>query len=102
MNARVLCVALAMALTPIAGFSQDKASQPPTQQPRLLQAENGRFVFGQISEYRRDQFMLDTRTGRLWKVVVTKVGKPGEEQDVYLLDPLFYVGQDGKWSTDPK
>jgi hypothetical protein len=34
----------------------------------FLSAGSGRFVFGQISSYRRDQFMLDTYTGRIWQV----------------------------------
>jgi hypothetical protein len=31
-----------------------------------LSSETGRFAFGQISEYRRDVFLLDTQTGRIW------------------------------------
>lgn len=34
----------------------------------LLSAENGRFVFGQISDSSKDKFMLDTFTGRLWRI----------------------------------
>ena len=34
-----------------------------------LSSATGRFVFGQISEFRRDQFMLDTQTGQLWQIV---------------------------------
>jgi hypothetical protein len=37
-----------------------------------LSTENGRYVFGQISDFRQDQFMLDTETGRLWQMVVDK------------------------------
>ena len=33
-----------------------------------LSAANGRFVFGQISDSSKDQFMLDTLTGRLWRI----------------------------------
>ena len=36
----------------------------------VLSSEGGRYVFGQISDMARDQFMLDTKTGRLWQVVV--------------------------------
>lgn len=35
-----------------------------------LGVDGGRFVFGQISEYRSDQYMLDTQTGRLWRIVM--------------------------------
>ena len=43
---------------------------PP--QNKVLSSENGRYVFGQISSYRSDQYMLDTATGRLWQIVVDK------------------------------
>jgi hypothetical protein len=33
-----------------------------------LSSVNGRFVFGQISNSGKDQFMLDTITGRLWRI----------------------------------
>jgi len=41
---------------------------PP--QNKILESSGGRYVFGQISEYRRDQYMLDTKTGRLWNIAV--------------------------------
>ena len=37
-------------------------------QPQVLSSANGRFVFGQISDSSKDQFMLDTVTGRLWRI----------------------------------
>ena len=45
-------------------------SQQPQQksQQKLLSSANGRFVFGQISNSSKDQFMLDTSTGRLWRI----------------------------------
>jgi hypothetical protein len=45
-------------------------SQQPQQQSeqKLLSSANGRFVFGQISNSSKDQFMLDTFTGRLWRI----------------------------------
>jgi hypothetical protein len=41
---------------------------PP--QNKVLGNSSGRFVFGQISDFRSDQFLLDTQTGRLWQIVV--------------------------------
>ena len=38
----------------------------PRQQ--VLSSADGRFVFGQISGSPKDRFMLDTRTGRLWRI----------------------------------
>ncbi len=54
----LICVAIA----------QDKAKNT-TEKSRTLKASNGRFVLGQISDFRSDQFLLDTRTGRLWQSV---------------------------------
>ena len=45
-------------------------SQQPMQfsQYKNLGCPGGRFVFGQISDSSKDQYMLDTVTGRLWQV----------------------------------
>lgn len=34
-----------------------------------LSAPGGRFVLGQISKFRRDQFLLDTKTGHVWNLI---------------------------------
>jgi hypothetical protein len=39
-----------------------------------LSTNSGRFVFGQIGGYRRDQYMLDTHTGRLWLITADSTG----------------------------
>ncbi len=44
------------------GQPQKTATRP------ALAVPQGRFVFGQISESSKDQFMLDTHTGRLWRI----------------------------------
>ena len=44
------------------------ARQEQPVQQGVLSSDNGRFVFGQISDSSKDQFMLDTATGRLWRV----------------------------------
>lgn len=72
--------------------------KPPQQ--KTLASENGRFVLGQISEFRRDQFLLDTKTGRVWRVVVDKSAEDGTE--VSVLQPVPFVGVDGKWFVDPQ
>ncbi|MDU0111737.1 hypothetical protein RT723_01665 [Psychrosphaera aquimarina] len=43
---------------------------PP--QHKVLGSENGRFVFGQVSSFRSDQYLLDTHTGRMWQIVENK------------------------------
>jgi len=46
-----------------------KAPQPPqTSQQTVLSTAEGRFAFGQVSNSREDKFMLDTLTGRLWRI----------------------------------
>jgi hypothetical protein len=49
-------------------MSQQTQAQP---QHKLLSSPSGRFVFGQISDSGKDQFMLDTFTGRLWRIAET-------------------------------
>jgi len=48
------------------GLGSSKIQQQPQQ--KVLSSDNGRFVFGQISGSSKDQFMLDTATGRLWRI----------------------------------
>jgi hypothetical protein len=50
----------------------------------VLSTPGGRFVFGQVSSFRKDQYMLDTSTGRLWVITVSKEG-------VLRLEPVSYV-----------
>lgn len=61
---------------------------------KVLTAAGGRFVFGQISDSGKDQFMLDTLTGRLWRI--------GESSDAGMhLRPIPYRMEDGKYSPLP-
>lgn len=61
-------------ITLIAGFlpyvasAEDKVKIVP-EKSRTLSTPNGRFVLGQISDFRSDQYLLDTQTGRLWQAV---------------------------------
>jgi len=48
------------------GLGASKIQQQP--EHKALSSDNGRFVFGQISGSSKDQFMLDTATGRLWRI----------------------------------
>ena len=58
---RVLCIAICAVATIGHVHAQTTTFS-------ALSASGGRYVFGQISEYRRDQLMLDTQTGRLWQM----------------------------------
>lgn len=55
----------------------------------------GRFVFGQINEYNADQYMLDTMTGRLWRLVDTADGSGS------VLEPVPYALPDGRSQVLP-
>ena len=59
-----------------------------------LSAQKGRFVFGQISDSDKDKFMLDTQTGRLWRLAES--GGVG----IYLA-PVPYQISEGKYEPLP-
>ena len=44
------------------------AAQPVSAPGSVLSAPGGRFVFGQVSDAARHQYLLDTQTGRLWSI----------------------------------
>ncbi len=62
---------------------------------RILSSPTGRFVFGQISDSSKDQYMLDTWTGRLWHL--TESGEVGK-----FLEPVPYKTKDGKYRPYPE
>ena len=65
-----------------------------------LSAPGGRFVFGQISTLGRDQFMLDTQTGRLWQFVCGRFNKEepaGPDNCLAQLEPVKYANLTQKW-----
>ncbi len=66
--------------------------------PKILASPNGRYVLGQISIVREDQFLLDTKTGRVWRIVVDP------QTNVTLLEPVFYIYpfSDGKIGVLPE
>ena len=61
----------------------------------LLASSNARFIFGQVSDSSKDQFMLDTVTGRLWRIAES--GKLGTH-----LKPVLYCEEDGQCSPVPE
>jgi len=62
---------------------------------KSLKYENGRFIFGQISKMRRDQYMLDTYSGRTWQIVADK-------NDLISLSPVPYYLIKGKYDIIPE
>lgn len=79
------------------------AQNSDRQAPKGLSTEGGRFVFGQISDSRLDRFMLDTKTGRLWTIVVTKyIDNEGKERtSAEFLTPVTYHDTQGNRSLEP-
>lgn len=60
----------------------------------VLSSDSGRYVYGQLSSVRADQFLLDTKTGRLWNMKVSEKGDA-------LLQPVMIENvnwKDGKYS----
>ena len=75
------------------GILSPKGQQPP--QKQILSSQNGRFVFGQISDSSKDQFMLDTLTGRLWRIA--------ERGDLGMfLKSVLYCSPEGECSAVPE
>ena len=88
----VLCSATSTWAQPL-GFM----AQPPQQKPQhsALSSAQGRFVFGQVSDSSEDRFMLDTLTGRLWRMTKrTDVGA--------CLTSIPYRDADGQCSALPE
>lgn len=69
MKMMVIMVAILIAFT-CSAYAETVEVMPP--QNKILGSSNGRYVFGQISSKRQDQYMLDTQTGRLWQIVQSK------------------------------
>jgi len=74
------------------GLSQQQAPVQPVIQ--CLTSVGGRFVFGQISDSPKDKFMLDTATGRLWRI--SESGEIG-----IFLSPVPYRTKEGKCTFLP-
>lgn len=74
------------------------AQTAPTGHPSLS-APGGRYVFGQVSDYQRDKYMLDTQTGRLWNVVCIGPAKDG--QCPRGLEPVPFLDTNGNSSLTP-
>ena len=79
-------------------FAQDeplKIKEPPSKHALAAPVSadgNGRYVFGQINDFRADRFLLDTKTGRLWQLVATKEGDE-------VLQAVPYSEGEGKYSA---
>jgi len=71
-------------------------------QQKVLSSSNGRYVFGQVSDYRRDQYMVDTQTGRLWQIVVRPDESNTSGDGIKILQVIPYVNIGGEITVTPK
>jgi hypothetical protein len=75
------------------GFAPQQA--PQQSHKGILSTAHGRFAFGQVSDSAEDKFMLDTFTGRLWRMNKrTGIG--------LCLTPVPYRSEDGECSAIPE
>ena len=101
-NIKVFVLVMALFLFLLSGLSRVHAQfgirGAPSQQkvePKQLSTEKGRFVFGQISNSSKDKFMLDTWSGRLWRIAES--GEIG----LFLRAVPYRLG-DGEYAPLPK
>jgi hypothetical protein len=66
----------------------------------VLSSTTGRFVFGQISEFARHQFMLDTQTGELWQLVAGEDKVPKLQPVMYIYGEDSYLAPSFFWKAD--
>lgn len=85
-----------IALSLLAGAGSMAQTQPSPSMP-ALSATGGRYIFGQVSSMRKDQYMLDTQTGRLWNKVCVEISKEDPTQCLgIVLEPVQYLDAQGK------
>ena len=70
--------------------AQNESSSPHG----VLSSPQGRFAFGQLSEYASATYLLDTKSGRLWQIVEKESGRE-------VLIPVWYQPSDDVLSVTP-
>lgn len=100
MSARVVAACMLMAFMVA---SQSVFSDEGDARKSALSSPIGKYVYGQISEFGKDKFMLDTQTGRLWRLVIVGEVSAADatadnpESDGYLaLEPISYLNGKGE------
>ena len=85
-------IIFAVALSFAAAATAQTTSPPGV----VLGVSGGRYVFGQVSEYRRDQYLLDTLTGRMWvQICAVPVVKDPKQCAFSALQPIAYSDEKG-------
>ncbi len=90
-----LCSFVLLCVNHVHGEPLGIGPQQGPERHEVLSSQNGRFVFGQISGSSKDQFMLDTQTGRIWRIAES--GEVG-----VFLRAVPYKTADGKYSPLPE
>lgn len=89
---KIAALFLTAALSAHSAAQADKARQ-------TLSADGGRFVLGQIGEYANSQYLLDTRTGRVWEII--NVTDEGKRTGTALRQIKFYTNDGRIWGDEP-
>lgn len=76
------------------------------EQKAVLSSPSGKFVLGQISDFRKDQFLLNTQTGEIWQLVIDRNDslklsrvlyncfKKGTYDDAFCVSPVMFREDD--------
>ena len=80
---RMLMVATLVAISAQTAIAEEQPSVA------VLSSPAGRWVYGQVGPNRADQFLLDTQSGRMWRMVLAK-------ESLMLLEPVPFADQEGK------
>lgn len=88
----IIYLLLAFSFSSITVTAQSKKNKE-----NILSSENGRYVFGQVSEYRADQFLLDTKTGRLWQIKLVD----SASTNIKVLEQIPFILLNGSRSLVP-
>lgn len=83
-------------LISINGIADDKVKQDFPK--KILSGEGGRFAIGQISDFRSDQYVIDTKTGRIWKII-TLTNEKGVQYET--LQRVYYLDDKGIFIDTP-
>ena len=95
---RFLCAVAAMTVLTATAQSQTPAKVHPVLAAPPGAGEVGRYVIGQVSDIRADQYLLDTKTGRVWQLVTMDIGN-GKSVRGWEAMPLFTP--EGKTEYEP-
>jgi hypothetical protein len=94
-------------ILPVFSHAEDATENATPRKALSAIRPNDRYVVVEISRIRDDQYMLDTQTGQLWSLTVSKVPNPSGgnvESNVkaMVLVPVPYLRADGKAIMTPK